>query len=552
MLGFGPIAVSSTADPSSGSLANIDFAGYIYTASALANGNLLSSINFAGKTPGITLGPELVVNGECNTLAGWNLAGQVYLNGLNSITLGDWDNGGQIWQNVLTAGKTYAYSYYWSGNSLFVAFGMNYVNPVSQGTITGFATATTAISFAIGSSDYADINNVSVKEVIQNTKVAGTLATAISLYGAILPPVTSFGPELITNGDFSSWVTNVEPTGWLPITGNDPVAQYTFNSNLCAQFSNSENSPGATAICQNILTLGKTYKVEFDVLSIDNDDLLQYSYFYLSSGTSLVRIDLNTTGKKTALLTAKSTSFAISVSCTYGYVNVLLDNISVKLAPFIPALANLNSNITFNSITNCISSISANLATQVRLNAILNGTSSTSANITTNITLNGNAYNLTITNAALSASITLAGTISNPSTADGNLDSAITLLSIINTATATVLGSFTSVVSPKFDPLPISKIATVSAKLSTNITFTCSIRSEPVDINTRAEEIATIIGPMLQELKDKLDKINAIHDIMGLNSNYHLVVNNTTRASGTTSQNIDYNQSTKTTTVLRV
>lgn len=112
------------------------------------------------------------------------------------------------------------------------------------------------------------------------------------------------GPELVVNGDFSNG-----STGWSLGTGWSVPA-------LSAVFT------GVTAgeLRQNILTVGRMYKIEFDVA-------VNAQYIGLLSGSLTPQTIITTSGHKTLYLTATSSVFSVYAGKN---ANIVLDNISVR------------------------------------------------------------------------------------------------------------------------------------------------------------------------------------------------------------------------------
>lgn len=117
----------------------------------------------------------------------------------------------------------------------------------------------------------------------------------------------ALGPELVTNGDFSGGATGwTVPAGWA-ITGGAAVASTT----------------SASIISLSPLVAGRTYRVEFDVVSY-------------TSGTLFVRVGAGaaatttSSGRKSFTLTASSTA---GVEFYGGTVAASIDNISVREIP---------------------------------------------------------------------------------------------------------------------------------------------------------------------------------------------------------------------------
>lgn len=114
------------------------------------------------------------------------------------------------------------------------------------------------------------------------------------------------GSELVTNGDFSTDTWWSKDAGWT-IGG-------------VASFSNTS---AGNLYRANLLTIGKTYKIEFDLT-------VTAQYVAFLSGNLSPQTAFNTSGHKAVYLTATSTTFSL-----YAAANAIvsIDNISVRELP---------------------------------------------------------------------------------------------------------------------------------------------------------------------------------------------------------------------------
>ncbi len=158
---------------------------------------------------------------------------------------------------------------------------------------------------------YGEIYNTTWWGVALDT--ARTAGTEPDFFGSQMKLLTSNQPELVTNGDFSNSFTN-----WISqgdsITIVDGAARINRITNT-------------TFIQQNVLTSGKTYLVEFDVLNKPDNN-----------GTFIVRLGSNNVydvvtyegTRFSKYITSNGVDFRIYSSSNSGVIYV--DNVSVKVA----------------------------------------------------------------------------------------------------------------------------------------------------------------------------------------------------------------------------
>ncbi len=295
-------------------------AGTLYSVlpTAIAGSELVQDSNFTltGTQAQNTAGTYWV------TYAGWTISGGKALrSGVSSNT--------PIAQNVpVVNGKVYKFSYtrtYASGNgetNLFVQTdGSNYVTlgsytstVVEEHTVTGtFVAGFTGNIFwqLYGIGTFAgSVDNISVKEWsgADMEVTRATAATRVDENG-LVNYAEVLGSEKVSCGSFdcadpnAEWITEA---GWSFSGGN----------------ANRTNTGTFTALQQNILESGKTYKVTFTISSITSGEI-----YGIRLGSNYILRDKSTTGTYTGYGTANGTTLSIMGNQTFAGS---VDNISVK------------------------------------------------------------------------------------------------------------------------------------------------------------------------------------------------------------------------------
>ena len=191
-----------------------------------------------------------------------------------------------------------------SGGS--VGYNGNYTN-YSEGVHTLIFSPSsnqTTLSFFARYSDFS-ITNISVIEITDDTNLPRINYEGFSYQDAL-------GSELVTNGDFSDG-----STGWNTLgnaTTSSGYGELTFDGSTGNQFY------------QGTLTSGKTYKVQYEVLSNTSTDGKVFSNAFSNGG---IRVDVSV-GTHYFVLEAINTTFFNfrTLSGTGGLVQI--DNVSVK------------------------------------------------------------------------------------------------------------------------------------------------------------------------------------------------------------------------------
>lgn len=138
----------------------------------------------------------------------------------------------------------------------------------------------------------------------------------------------SFGAERVLNGNFSSW-TSDDPNNWTVTgeSGSDPAVQQVNpvtthgggGSGACNIYCSS--SAATVSISQNILTIGKTYKVTLDVTARG----VQAGGIQIMSGTTRVAPPINAIGTYTFYFNATASTLVIQ---NWYSANTTIDNVS--------------------------------------------------------------------------------------------------------------------------------------------------------------------------------------------------------------------------------
>ena len=141
------------------------------------------------------------------------------------------------------------------------------------------------------------------------------------IYDQVNPTLSA---EKVTNGDFATDSDWIKETGWT-ISGGT---------------ANRTNTGTFTALQQNILTSGKTYKVTFTISSITSGEI-----YGIRLGSNYILRDKSTTGTYTGYGTANGSTLSIMGNQTFAGS---VDNVSIKEVQGNPATMTnmLEGNIT--------------------------------------------------------------------------------------------------------------------------------------------------------------------------------------------------------------
>ena len=281
---------------------------------------------------------NIVQNGTFDTDSDWTKGtGWSIANGLASCD-GSQSSSSLFYQNLGSlSGKTinisFTLSNYSAGHLTTAFFG-------ASGTLNKQVSANGDYSFDIyiesghngntgftaNSSFVGSIDNVTIAEV--NTGLQGywkmgdgTNDEYPVIYDQVNPTLSA---EKVTNGDFATDSDWIKETGWT-ISGGT---------------ANRTNTGTFTALQQNILTSGKTYKVTFTISSITSGEI-----YGIRLGSNYILRDKSTTGTYTGYGTANGSTLSIMGNQTFAGS---VDNVSIKEVQGNPATMTnmLEGNIT--------------------------------------------------------------------------------------------------------------------------------------------------------------------------------------------------------------
>ena len=307
----------------------LEKASILLTPTAYDDGKILSV------KPEEVLGNELVVNGDFSDGTNdWSVA-----NGTISVDndrLKIDGNSGATAEQTVTAiiGKTYKVTYAFTlgtaTSGALIITGGNYPTlNAPQGVNTFYTTATQTnlrIRPRLGSNGTMFIDNISVKEAIDGDFdfTRNSSATRVNSQG-LIEDMQILSGNLVSNGDFSQ-------EGAELITNGDFATDSDWTKDAGWTISNgtaSCNGSGVNSLQQSgITTVGKIYKLTFDVLDSNNFNFLVISANF---GDTYVDADLNNAvvlGKNTFYIKpTNGTGIRFRVS---NGTTLSIDNVSVK------------------------------------------------------------------------------------------------------------------------------------------------------------------------------------------------------------------------------
>jgi len=202
-------------------------------------------------------GAELVNNGDFATDTGWNKNANWSISGGVAIADGTGSSDMNQGPPFASVGTKYLISFdvvSLSQGSFRVWFGNATIDGDTVGSFSGEVIATStdririlAISTAIGS-----IDNVSVKEVLNNGDLTFTRASSATRVNAegLIETASILGSEEVTNGDFAT------DTGWNKGTGWT-ISGGTFNAGDTTSVTISTQG--------SVLVIGKSYKITYSI-----------------------------------------------------------------------------------------------------------------------------------------------------------------------------------------------------------------------------------------------------------------------------------------------
>ena len=282
---------------------------------------------YASLRPSDAFGPELITNGDFATNSDFILSSATISN--NQLTV---SNGSNFLRqnNVVEIGKKYRIIVNIASQSTFLrlrvrfvegGFENEFIPTVGENTIIATADGTEFRLEADGLQYSGVINSVSVKEVTNAdfSFTRGSAATRVTKDGLIKNvqilsddlvqngDFSQIGSELVTNGDFATDSDWVKGFGW-SINNGKATQDGTGNGSSLQQI--------------NLLVVGKTYKVKFEILEKTQGSLEVFAGFP-NSNVPIV----NTVGTHTFYLLAEgNTNLYFKPSNFIGSI----DNVSVK------------------------------------------------------------------------------------------------------------------------------------------------------------------------------------------------------------------------------
>jgi len=305
----------------------------LLTPTAYDNGKILS----VKPAPG--LGSELITNGDfTNGSTGWTLS-SAWSIGTNKAVFSDTISGDiRTSSTVFTANKKYQIKLtvadLTSGTAFFalgdgaasnLANYANYANGEHTFNVTAPIGQELRIYSTTSSGSSYSITNISIKEEIDGDFdfTRNSSATRVNSQG-LIEDMQILSGDLVSNGDFSQ-------------EGSELVANGDFSNSFTNWISQGDSITivdgaarinritNTTFIQQNILTSGKTYLVEFDVLNKPDNN----GTFIVRLGSNSVYDVVSYEGTRfSKYMTSTGVDFRIYSSSNSGVVYV--DNVSVK------------------------------------------------------------------------------------------------------------------------------------------------------------------------------------------------------------------------------
>ena len=294
-------------------------------------------------------GPELVTNGDFATDSGWNKTGTWSIS--NGQASANANSTSQYIQQdfTITNGKTYLFTYEVIENTLngngsslsnsggFGSVAISNVIGTHQVYITATnSSATNVLMIGVSATcttGTIKIDNVSVVEDLSGDFQfeRNSAATRVNAQG-LVENVQIISPELVSNGNFSQIGTEEVLNGNFSQEGSELVTNGSFTNggtgwtlqngwsigNDVAVFSGTV-SAYRTIYQQSILTIGKTYKLTFDIVSISSGSIENISQ---SNPTSY-----NTQGTITEYFTASNDDLFLKPTTD---ADCSITNVSVK------------------------------------------------------------------------------------------------------------------------------------------------------------------------------------------------------------------------------
>ena len=305
----------------------LEKASIVTTPTAYDNGKILSV------KPAPSLGSELVVNGDFATDSNWSKNGQVtigggvaYFNSDGTFTQIAQTLSGISSKNAKVVIEVTEYNQ----GTLKVLFsgGAQQNLPTSVGTHTLYfnnVSSNTLNIARVGGVTDIKIDNLSVKEVIDGDFdfTRNSSATRVNSQG-LIEDVQILSSNLVSNGDFSQEGSEEVTNGDFSNGSTDwsVVGLATISNSVASFVDNGTN--GSAYISQNVFTVGKFYKVTFDITRyVAGGIQLQVNSFYsvdISGGV----------GTYTTYVKSDNIRLLIKRDGSFPNYDFDIDNVSVK------------------------------------------------------------------------------------------------------------------------------------------------------------------------------------------------------------------------------
>ena len=304
----------------------LEKASIVTTPTAYDNGKILSV------KPAPSLGGELVTNGDFATDSdwtkgtGWSIEdGKVYF---------DNPTGTELYQSLSTTASKYRISFDLdiTSGTIQTSFSSPSTSTIESFTTSGTKTVdiTTTASFSrfrfvgVGGSVF-NIDNVSVKEVIDGDFdfTRNSSATRVNSQG-LIEDVQILSSNLVSNGDFSQEGSEL-------VTNGDFATDSDWNLETTWTIENGvANGNGAVGSTEeltqfNTFTLGKTYKVVYEILNYVSGNI----QFQFSGGSTLSGTTRSSNGTYTEYVVATANHTLLKFKAGSAF-NGSIDNVSVK------------------------------------------------------------------------------------------------------------------------------------------------------------------------------------------------------------------------------
>ena len=303
----------------------LDKASILLTPTAYDNGRMLSV-----KPNENLYGTEEVTNGDFATDSDWTKGVGITISGGSANFTGN-SNAFLTQSSVVSSGKKYKATFTIT-NYVSGAIDINLGGSTRQGNVSANGTYSFYITVSAGNILYfqedfsngfvGSIDNISVVEDLSGDFdfTRGSAATRVNAQG-LVENVQIISSELVSNGDFSQEGSELVTNGDFA-TDSDWTAVNSGGWTISGGSANSDGTSSASAIYQqNILVVGKTYKITFT--TIITSGTVAVSAGFSGTGTSRT-----VSGTYTEILTA-ATNDELYIKGTSNFIGSI-DNVSVK------------------------------------------------------------------------------------------------------------------------------------------------------------------------------------------------------------------------------